>query len=338
MRLLITTQAVDENDPVLGFFIGWINELATHFDQVHVVCLKEGVHQLPANVHVYSLGKEHGASRLRYILRFYRYMWQLRGMYDRVFIHMNPHYVLLWGMVWMLRGIPIHFWRNHAKMNSMTGITAWFATRMYYTSPYACLSRYSHAVRMPVGIDTNRFVVATCSQASTKKKILFLGRLSPVKQPEIFIEAAALLDDTYEFHLYGDDPSPGASYKKKLESLAGNTVFFHSAITNQETPSIYRTHDIYINLTPEGSMDKTVLEAGACGTLVIVANKSFKSIVPDQSLLSDVTPSGLAQKITEMETLSASERARMCEITREGILKEHSLHELGSRLYTYMME
>ncbi len=337
MRLLITTQAVDENDPVLGFFIGWIKELATHFDQVHVVCLKEGTHQLPANVHVYSLGKEHSTSRIGYVIGFYRYMWRLRGMYDRVFIHMNPHYVLLWGMVWKLTGTPIHFWRNHAKMNVMTWITARFATRMYYTSPFACLSRYAHAVRMPVGIDMDRFVIEAHNTKSTKKKILFLGRLSRVKQPEVFIETARILSEEYEFHLYGDDPSPTGAYKKGLESQAGKNVFFHPAITNDQTPHIYRAHDIYVNLTPEGSMDKTVLEAGACGVMIIVANKSFKGIVPDESLLETVSASHLAQKITEIETLPTQVRTNMCETTREHIMKEHSLRELGNRLYGYMI-
>ena len=58
MRLLIVTQVVDQNDSVLGFFHRWIEEFAKNCEKVHVICLKESVHNLPENVAVHSLGKE----------------------------------------------------------------------------------------------------------------------------------------------------------------------------------------------------------------------------------------------------------------------------------------
>lgn len=58
MRLCIITQTVDSTDPVLGFFHAWIVAFAARCEQVTVVCLKEGVHDLPSNVLVLSLGKE----------------------------------------------------------------------------------------------------------------------------------------------------------------------------------------------------------------------------------------------------------------------------------------
>lgn len=42
MRLLILTQAVDLDDPVLGFFHRWIVEFAKRFDTIEVICLKAG--------------------------------------------------------------------------------------------------------------------------------------------------------------------------------------------------------------------------------------------------------------------------------------------------------
>ena len=63
MKLLITTQVVDQNDLFLGFFHGWLEEFAKHFEHITVICLKEGTHSLPENVEVISLGKERGTSR-----------------------------------------------------------------------------------------------------------------------------------------------------------------------------------------------------------------------------------------------------------------------------------
>src|SRR3989344_6843889 len=107
MRLLIVTQAVDLDDSVLGFFHGWIEEFSKHAEQVKVVCLKEGKHNLPSNVEVFSLGKESASGsrflkRIRYIVCFIRYIVKNRSEYDTVFVHMNPEYVVLGGIFWRM--------------------------------------------------------------------------------------------------------------------------------------------------------------------------------------------------------------------------------------------
>lgn len=337
MRLLIFTQAVDKNDPVLGFFHRWVEEFAKHFDQIHVVCLKEGIHQLPAHVQVYSLGKENGVNHLKYVFRFYMYLWKLRGHYDRVFVHMNPHYVLLGGLFWKLQRIKIFFWRNHAKMNWMTQVAARFAEKIFYTSPFACTSRYAHARQMPVGIDVETFVPRVTA-AHEKIKVLFLGRLSPVKKVEIFIDAVQFLGPEYEIHIYGDAPQKDAAYARTLQQQASERVSFHPGVTNTETPDIYRAHDIYVNLTPEGSMDKTVLEAVACGTQVIVTNTSFTHVVPPIAIVEGVTPERLAERIVSIAHLSNSERMEGAGRAREMVVEEHSLGKLAKMLHAYITE
>src|SRR3989344_3943084 len=101
MRLLIVTQAVDRDDPVLGFFHRWIEELAKRYEYISVICLREGRHSLPQKIRVYSLGKEKGEqSRSRYAFRFLALVWRLRAEYGAVLVHMNQEYVLLAGFLW----------------------------------------------------------------------------------------------------------------------------------------------------------------------------------------------------------------------------------------------
>ena len=115
-RLLILTQKIDRNDPILGFFHRWVEEFAKHCESVIVVCLQKGEYDLPKNVRVLSIGKEEGGSRMRkivrYIVRFYRYIWHERENYDAVFVHMNPIYVCLAGPWWRLTGRKIALWRS----------------------------------------------------------------------------------------------------------------------------------------------------------------------------------------------------------------------------------
>ena len=97
MKLLITTQIVDKNHPILGFFHGWILEFAKYFDEIHIICLQKGEFQLPDHVKVYSLGKEEGESRVKYTFRFYKYFWQIffKVKVDYVFFHMGAIYNIM---------------------------------------------------------------------------------------------------------------------------------------------------------------------------------------------------------------------------------------------------
>ena len=121
MRILICTQIMDRKDSALGFFQKWVASLAPHFEHVEVICLKEGEHFMPSNVHVSSLGKEKlfqdtlaknstqtrfgtFLQRIRYSINFYKIIWQERNNYDAVFVHMNQEYVLLGGLIWKLLG------------------------------------------------------------------------------------------------------------------------------------------------------------------------------------------------------------------------------------------
>ena len=330
MKLLITTQAVDREDPILGFFHGWIFEFAKHFSEVHVICLRKGEYSLPSHVHVHSLGKECGVNRIQYVVRFLRYIVAYRKGYDAVFSHMNPHYILLGGLIWRLTNKPIFFWRNHAKMNVMTRIAAVFARRVFYTSPYACTRIFAHARQMPVGIDTTLFK-AQESLHRRKGSVLFLGRLSPVKRPELFIDAVKKLSSC-EVRVYGDEPKGDSAYLERITSNAPSFVTFHPSVPHYETPVLYATHDIFVNLTPEGSMDKTVLEAAACGALVLVSNSSFKDLIPDMCLLKGDSAFQIAEQLTTLANIDETEKDTYREQLQTMVQEKHSLKKLMEEL------
>ncbi len=333
-KLLITTQAVDLDDPVLGFFHEWVVQIAKHFAQVHVICLKEGRHNLPPNVRVYSLGKEEGESRFKYVTRFYSYVWKLRKSVDVVFSHMNPHYIVLAGLFFKLRGVRMYLWRNHKEMNVKTWVATHFSKNVFYTSSFACLRRFAHSVQMPVGIYTHDFTVSR-EVGRVPRSVLFLGRLSRIKRPELFMQAVnGLADVTVD--VYGDTTPDLAYTKEELGHMGGPHVVMHGSVKNSETPHIYRTHELYVNLTPEGSMDKTVLEAAACGALVLVYNKSYKGIVPDACLLPDDGTQTIRERIETLLALPPTEKESIRQKLIEVTNREHSLDALVGKLVPYL--
>ena len=212
MRLLVITQKVDKEDPILSFFHNWIIELSKKIEKVSVICLGKGTFDLPQNVEVYSLGKEAGRSRIKYINNFLNLILGLHKEYDSVFVHMNQEYILLGGFIWKILRKKVYFWRNHRYGNLLTGITVWLSNRVFCTSKFAFVAKYKKTEIMPVGIDTEKFKLGAESLEFKKKKnrILFLGRMSPIKRPDLLIEALNILNKKnidFVCDFYGDASS-----------------------------------------------------------------------------------------------------------------------------------
>ena len=59
----------------------------------------------------------------------------------------------------------------------------------------------------------------------------------------------------------------------------------HPAHGRRSALKLYQTYEIYANFTPAGSMDKTIIEAAACGAKLEVRNSDLKSFrAEDHSL------------------------------------------------------
>ena len=339
MRMLIITQAADAGDPVLGFFVGWIAELAKRVERVEVICLTEGDHPLPANVRVHSLGKERGVSRIRYLLNFYAYLWQLRGQYDTVFVHMNQEYVLLAGLLWRLGGKKILLWRNHAQGSISTRLAVLLAHRVLYTSPQSFTARFRKARKMPVGIDTD-FFTPDPQVPREPHSILFLGRIAPVKNADVFIEALNALRQRgvpFSATVAGAALPRDAAYEEGIReqvAVAGliGQVRFVGAVSQQEARRLYRGHGLYVNLTLAGSMDKTIFEALACKVPVLVANEDLLREIPEPF----VTPRGdaktVASRIESLIAMPADMRSALCEKAFAQVVDRHSVSALMAAL------
>ena len=278
MKLLIVTQKVDRNDPVLGFFHRWLIEFAKRFEEITVICLEMGRHDLPENVRVLSLGKEGGRSVLKYVSRFYKYIWEERHHYDAVFVHMNQEYVLLAGDIWRLMGKKVYLWRNHGYGNLFTKMAIFLSYKVFYTSPSSFTARAKKAVQMPVGIDTDFFKPDPRAERMPNS-ILFLGRISPVKKVLEFVEWFDTLEEKFTATLAGGALPRDKEYEKLVRSKASERISFIGPVTQEEALRLYQTHETYVNKTSPGSFDKTIFEALACGMKLKVDNPDAQDIV-----------------------------------------------------------
>lgn len=356
MKLLITTQKVDSQDDILGFMHGWIKEFAKQFEQVTVICLFEGEHDLPSNVKVLSLGKSIKKekrkkksfkiiNRLKYIVKFYTYAWQERKNYDSVFVHMNSEYMLLGAWLWKALGKKRGLWFAHYRPNWIAK-TAFRLTDIIFTSTRkACAFSADKVKVVGQGIDTEVFRPVEKVESS-KTKILFLGRISPIKKIEMLIEAVSKLDnENIELNIIGApgeaEPEKDGLYYQKLQEQVhelglGEKVNFVGKIPFQEISKQYQVSDIFVNLTPTGSLDKTTLEAMASGNAVLVCNQAYFDILSselqDDLIFQEDNQKELEDKLKKLINLPINERRVLGERLRQTVIDQHDLQGLIKKI------
>ncbi len=336
MKLLIVTQAVDQNDPILGFFCRWLETFSKEYAQIEVICLKEGEHHLPANIRVHSLGKENGrAGRFTYAVRFKRLAWQLRHEYDAVFVHMNPEYVIIGGLTWKLLGKRIVFWYNHPKAGLRFTLAARLADKLCYTSPQAASASYPKATQMPVGIDTELFKAPAAPRPTNA--IYMQGRIMPSKRVHVLLLALRLLREKgvmATVDLVGpEDEQYGETLRTDYADLmAAGAVSFVGSKRNEDTPTLFGAHTVAVNLASAGHFDKSVFEAMATETPVVVGSVSFEGLVRTSRVVPEDDPQALAEALEAVLASSEDERAREGEALRAAVIKEHSLLKLSEKL------
>ena len=335
LRLLVIAQAVDLQNPVLGFFHRWIEELAKYCEgQLTVICLEKGEHHLPESAKVLSLGKETGRSRFKYLWQFYKYIWQERKNYDAVLVHMNQEYVLLGWKLWWLLGKKIYLWRNHHAGNWSTDLVASFCTKVFCTSKFSYTAKYRKTVLMPVGIDTALFQPDPSVQ-KIPNYILFLARMSPVKKPDVLIEALKILkreNVNFIANFYGDAPPQDQAYYQSLKNNSSNQIAFHPGIPNRQTVKIYNAHEILVNLSSSGMYDKTIFEAAAAGALPLASNENLRGAIDERLLFKEGKIDDLVAKLKILLSLPASETTSLQHQVRDYVLSRHSLSLLGQKL------
>lgn len=325
MRLLIITQKVDEADSNLGFFIRWIEEFAKHCELVTVICLEKGEYKLSDNVRVFSLGKEERNfqfSRLpiggqaifnfqsirnfiifkkqKYLYRFLKYIWKERKNYDAVFVHMNPEYAILGGLLWMALGKKIALWYTHKEVSLRLRLSAKLVDKIFTASKESCRLRNKKVEAIGHGIDTELF--KSRKTETDDLHLVTVGRISPVKDLNTLIRGFLELRKRFpsaEFSIVGEPiTNLDREYFAELRYDFSDQVRFLGKISHNELPELYSKSTVFVHSSKTGSMDKAVLEALAVGLPVFTSSEAFSQDIPGIVKFEDGNAADLAGKIS----------------------------------------
>ncbi len=356
-KLLILTQVMDKKSSTLGFMTRWVEELSKQYQSIVVICLYAGEYTPPANVRVISLGKEAFEkkfleknslgkkiiTRIKYLARFYRFIFAERNHYDKVFVHMNDEYVILGGMFWKILGKKIYLWNNHYSGGLMKELAGKLCEKVFYTSKFsytANTKKFPNGMQMPVGVDVESLKKGEVFEVP-ENSLLFLARLDPSKKPEIILKALKRLKDegvSFTMDFVGGTsvdkfPTYEADVKKLCTELGlDDKVRFVGAVPSTETYKYYLSHDIYINVAKSGMLDKTIFKGLAAGCLPITTSIDFNEMIGEEFMVLQDNVDSLVEKLNHAISLSKEEKKKRVKTMQDLVIGKHSLDTLVKKI------
>lgn len=345
MKLLVITQVVNEEDQVLGFMVGWLAELARQTESLEVICLSRGKFNLPNNVRVWSLGKEAGENRLKYLINFYKYAWRLRGDYDAVWIHMNQIYVILGWPVWKFFTKPISLWYAHGSVSWSLRLAEKLADIIFTSAPKGFRLASQKVKVVGQGIDLNRFNLPALPRVPGL--LVHAGRISRIKkQRELLVALAEVKNTDWRLIFYGapvtaDDEVYVEELKDLINNLGlDNRVTFAGPRTYSDLPKCLSEAELFVTMSQTGSLDKAVLDAMAAGTIPIIAGETFKQVLGSEAaqLLALSDGSDFAVKVEEILSLSPQAKADLRARLQNIIAKQYSLPSLMQKIVSTLTD
>jgi glycosyltransferase involved in cell wall biosynthesis len=340
MKLLVTTQAVDRDDPVLGFFHGWLLEFAKHFERIDVICLRKGVYSLPPHVHVHSLGKEEGVNRIKYVARFYYYFSKVFFLYrpDYVFYHMGAVYNVLGAPFFLLRkwsNTKFYWWKTHGKVKALKETLALTFIDKVFTASFD--RKTDKVVVVGHAIDTERFT-SRDTAVHTPSACLMVGRIVPIKKIEVALRAFARIANQTSLSLRLVGSPDNTKYEETLKQYCGEhaltMVHFLGSRKQTEMPALYDDAGILLHPAYEAGFDKAVLEAMATGVIPLTSIPSFEPILSPYNLfIPPEDDGGYADAMLRIIKMSDDERKTLRDTLRTIVVSGHSVTTIPHRIF-----
>lgn len=155
-----------------------------------------------------------------------------------------------------------------------------------------------------------------------KKLVLFVGRLSYEKSPEIIYELAKKFEKEDIYFVFATD--------RILNWNLKNTIFLLN-VDYKKLPYLYSACDVFILPSKHEGFAFTLIEAMACESLFLISsvggtgeiysfNPEFKKLI-----IQDLNPEIWYNKIKEVLDLSDEEKQKLQKLSREFVLKNCSL-------------
>jgi glycosyltransferase involved in cell wall biosynthesis len=315
LRVLVINFTLDRQSPVLAWQAGVVAELAKRVQRVHVFTEWLGDFEAPEGVTLDAMPhrplgvpRRLGAAWLM-LPRIMSAVRRFRP--DVCFVHMAHKWCYRIGPYLRARGIPVLLWYAHGSVPCHLHLASACASRIVTSTPEGF--RIATHKKRVIGqaIDTGLFVIPP--DPTPRSEIVTVGRVSRRKRVTLLIEMMSHLVRQPGFadsrlvvvgpELTADDKA----YRVEVDAMiAGlglqDRVALPGPMAQADTARLYRSAALHVNVSATGSMDKTVMEALACGCPVLTSNEAFFDELASwpQMLIRDPTAEALAQRVASL--------------------------------------
>jgi glycosyltransferase involved in cell wall biosynthesis len=132
-------------------------------------------------------------------------------------------------------------------------------------------------------------------------RVMWCGRVSPEKRPDVFVEAASHFGQDVTADMYGD----GVSRATVKAATSGTAVRVHGAVPQDQVLAAMRHHHVFVSSSLDfDNQPMVMLEAIASGLPIIYCDPDLAETLPAHGSLLTATPdaAGIAAAIERIRT------------------------------------
>ena len=346
MTVLAIVQCWNKDDPARGFTVGWIEALADEAGHVIVLALEKRHESTDPRIEVFSLGKDSydGPFRhIRYLLAWHHAMRKIttERRPDFIFTHMAPLYSVLAYPYARFLKIPIITWFLHPRGSWLLRLAHAVSYRVVSASSDSYPFPDAKLIPIGHGIDTDFFVPGPLPR-QFPPLIISVGRITPIKNIELLIDAVSLLKESSPCRVavIGSPFAPAdAAYMALLRRRVADKGMkrrfdFVPAVSRDILRDWYRRATLHVNCTEAGSGDKVILEAMACGTPSVFVSPVFKEVCgpyAEELYCSVPLPAALVLAIEPL-LHSSRQSTEIGVCVRQNVISSYSIRQCMHRL------
>lgn len=293
MRVLLVNFAMDRRSPVLAWQARIALELARRCERVVVLTERLGEHEPHQRLAVHAVPRWLSRPPLRWLrLRWGVALpvarWCREQAIDVCFVHMAASWTYrLWPAL-RPAGVPIVLWYAHGTVTARLRLAHAAADRVVTSSPEGFRLPSRKLAVIGQAIDTELFTLQ--EPLGARDEVVYVGRITPRKRVDLVLEsfaAACALAPEAPLRLRLVGPTLSRADRAHERALRARTralgiasrVEWVGALPVAETAALYRRAFVHLSLSETGSMDKTVLEALACGCPVVTTNPALRGLL-----------------------------------------------------------
>ena len=329
MRLLVITQVVDAEDPILAATVPKLKALASRCDQLVVLAGRVGAHDLPANATIRSFG---APDTLRRGLRFVRALapFLLGRRVDAVLAHMSPIYLVLAAPLAKPMRVPLLLWYTHPTASRTLRLASKLASARTTATPTS-FPLPAAAEAIGHGIDVEAFPCRGQNGDGAVLDVLALGRYSAVKGYETVLRAvhrAAEAGIGARLTIHGPTLNDGERRQlASLERLRSELGLQESVHLREALPPAEARERLGARRRARQQHGSRLRRQGrARGLRELRAGGcvDWPELLPDVLRFDQDDTTALAARLGELAEMGAERRAELGRSLREAVVERHS--------------